>query len=93
MNATKTIKLPEMTHRRLKVIAAETGVSLSEMIARLIDAAFPSLKKAPGKSSPRENDPVSQAFANAPDDDEPLTDKEKEALEEARKEKSVEWGR
>ncbi len=80
MNATKTLRLPGELHRRLKRAAARAGVTMPEFLRRL-------LTRPPIPS----DDPVYQACINAPDDDEPFTDEERQAVTDARKEPSIGW--
>ncbi|HOY68983.1 MAG TPA: hypothetical protein PLP29_19055 [Candidatus Ozemobacteraceae bacterium] len=71
------LKLPEDLHRAIKTTASAEGRTIKDMILDMLRKRFGGTRISP-------DDPLLKALHDAPLDDEPLTDEEREGLREAR---------
>lgn len=76
----KLIRIDDRAHKVLKTAAAKRGTTIKGMISSFADIL-----------AGRGKDPVIEAFMAAPDDDEPLTDRDRAAI--ARGEADIKAGR
>ncbi|MBF0548188.1 MAG: hypothetical protein HQM08_27375 [Candidatus Riflebacteria bacterium] len=77
-----SLSVSEQDYKSFKTLSLISGKSMSKLFSDWIKRVMRTKKI---------DDPLLKAFLEAPQDDEPYTDEQKKAVEEARRDKKISW--